>query len=244
MLELSLIQVAIVAFCAFLIGVTKTGLPGFSMLVVPLMAEVLPAKQSVGVLLGILILADLFAAGYHRRNARWDYILRLLPAAVAGIIVGFFLMGRISNELLQPVIGVIVLVMLGLNFWRNSRKDMPVPDSRWFAVAMGFAAGVTTMMANAAGPVMLLYLIAMKLPKAEFIGTRAWFFFVVNWLKVPFGVNLGIISAESVKFNLMMLPAIIIGSLVGAFLLKKIPQKGFRVFVQAVAVIAALKLMF
>lgn len=229
-----------------MVGTTKTGMPGLGILIVPLMALVLPARQSTGILLGILILADLFAITYHRRNARWGHVLRLLPAAFAGIVAGYFGLKFVNDEQLKPIIGGIVLVMLGVNYWRIRVKgeDAPVPTQWWFAAALGFMAGVTTMMANAAGPIMIIYLLAMRLPKVEFVGTGAWFFFVVNWLKVPFSANLDLITAESVKLNLMMLPFIAIGAVTGIFLLKRIPQKAFNAVVQILAAAAAIKLLF
>lgn len=236
----------VVAFCGFLVGITKTGIPGIGILVVPLMATVLPARSSVGVLLGILILGDLFAAGYHRRNAQWKHVLRLLPATLAGILVGWRALGHVTNEQLEPIIGVIVLAMLGINYWRTRVRsaDAPVPTRWWFAAALGFAAGVTTMMANAAGPVMIIYLLAMRLPKFAFVGTAAWFFFIVNWLKVPFHANLDTMTLETAQLDLMMLPAIAAGAVVGIFFLKRIPQKSFNAVVQILAAAAAVKLLF
>ena len=229
-----------------MVGTTKTGMPGLGILIVPLMALVLPTRQSTGILLGILILADLFAITYHRRNARWGHVLRLLPAAFAGIVAGYFGLKFVNDRQLKPIIGGIVLVMLAVNYWRNRAKgeDVPISTQWWFAVSLGFMAGVTTMMANAAGPVMIIYLLAMRLPKVEFVGTSAWFFFVVNWLKVPFSANLNLMTAESVKLNLMMLPFIAIGAFAGIFLLKRIPQKAFNVIVQILAAAAAIKLLF
>ena len=229
-----------------MVGTTKTGMPGLGILIVPLMALVLPARQSTGILLGILILADLFAITYHRHNARWGHVLRLLPAAFAGIVAGYFGLKFVNDRQLKPIIGVIVLLMLGFNYWRSRIKgeDAPVPTQLWFAVVLGFMAGVTTMMANAAGPVMIIYLLAMRLPKVEFVGTSAWFFFVVNWLKVPFSANLELMTAESVKLNLMMLPFIAVGAVTGIFLLKRIPQKIFNAVVQILAAAAAVKLLF
>jgi uncharacterized membrane protein YfcA len=226
--------------------VTKTGIPGIGILVVPLMATVVPARESVGMLLGILILADLFAAGYHRRNAQWGHVVRLLPATFAGIVAGYFGLRVVTNEQLAPIIGVIVLIMLAINYWRTHAKNQEasIPTQRWFAVALGFAAGVTTMMANAAGPVMAVYLLAMRLPKFAFVGTAAWFFFIVNWLKVPFSAKLALMTPESVKLNLMMLPAIAVGAVVGVFFLKRIPQKAFNAVVQILAAAAAVKLLF
>ncbi len=246
MLDLSPVDWVVVALCAVMVGVTKTGIPGLGILVVPLMAIAIPARQSVGVLLGILILADLFAIVYHRRNAKWDHVVRLLPAAFAGIVAGYFGLKVVNDEQLKPIIGGIVLVMLGINYWRTRTKgkDAPVPTQWWFVVGLGFMAGVTTMMANAAGPIMIIYLLAMRLPKIEFVGTGAWFFFVVNWLKVPFSANLNLMTAASVKLDLMMLPFIAAGAVIGIFFLKRIPQKAFTAVVQILAAAAAVKLLF
>jgi uncharacterized membrane protein YfcA len=235
----------VVALCAFMVGVTKTGIPGIGILVVPLMASVLPARSSVGILLGILILADLFAAGYHRHNAKWRHVLRLIPAAFAGIVTGYFVLKVVDDKLLKPIIGLIVLIMLGVNYWRTRTKgkDAPIPTRWWFAVSLGFVAGVTTMMANAAGPIMIIYLLAMQLPKIEFVGTSAWFFFVINWLKVPFSAKLKLMTLATVKLNLIMLPFIAIGAVVGIFFLKRIPQKAFNAVVQILAAAAAVKLL-
>ena len=245
-MDLDLYGWVVVAVCAVMVGTTKTGMPGLGILLVPLMALVLPTRQSTGILLGILILADLFAVTYHRRNARWGHVLRLLPAAFAGIVAGYFGLRYVNDQQLKPIIGGIVLVMLGVNYWRNRAKgkDTPIPTQWWFAVVLGFMAGVTTMMANAAGPIMIIYLLAMRLPKVEFVGTAAWFFFVVNWLKVPFSANLDLMTAETVKLNLMMLPFIAIGAVAGIFLLKRIPQKAFNAIVQILAAAAAIKLLF
>lgn len=245
-MDLDLLGWIVVALCAVLVGISKTGIPGVGVLIVPLMALVVPARQSTGLLLGILILADVFAIIYHRRNAKWGHVLRLLPAAFVGIVAGYFGLGKVDDQQLKPIIGGIVIVMLTINYWRTRVKgeDASIPTQWWFAVALGFTAGLTTMMANAAGPVMIIYLLAMRLPKVEFVGTAAWFFFIVNWVKVPFSANLNLMTIDSVKLNLMMLPCIVIGALAGVYFLKRIPQKAFNAVVQILAVVAAIKLLF
>jgi len=245
MLDLDLTGWLVIGLSAFIVGVSKTGIPGLGILPALLMAYVLPAQQSVGTLLGILILGDLFAAGYHRHNARWSHMLGLLPAAFAGIVAGFFVMKNITNEQLKPIIGAIVLVMLALNYWRRRGRnnDLHIPSQWWFAAGLGFAAGLTSMMANAAGPIMIIYLLAMRLPKIEFVGTSAWFFFAINWLKVPFHTGLTTMTLASVKVNLMMLPAIAAGAVVGIFFLKRVAQKTFNTVVQILAAAAAVKLL-
>ena len=246
MFDLNVTGWLVVGFCAFVVGVSKTGIPGLGILHVPLMAMVLPARQSTGILLGMLILGDLFAAGYYRRSAEWKHVVRLLPPALIGIVAGWQMMDLVTDKQLQPIIGIIVLAMLGLHYARAHwwGQDAPIPTHPWFALTLGFTAGVTTMMANAAGPVMVVYLLAMRLPKIAFVGTSAWFFFVVNWLKVPFSVHLTLISADSIKLNLLMLPLIALGSGAGIVFLRRIPQKAFNSLIQILAAAAALKLLF
>jgi uncharacterized membrane protein YfcA len=246
MLDLDPLGYFVVGLSAFIIGAAKTGIPGIGILPTLLMAQVLPAQQSTGALLGILILGDLFGAGYHRHNAKWSHMARLLPAAFAGIVAGYFALGAINDAQLKPIIGAIVLVMLGLNYWRTRAQGdgLYIPNQWWFAAGLGFMAGLTSMMANAAGPIMVIYLLAMRLPKVEFAGTSAWFFFVVNWLKVPFSAKLDLMTVESVRLNLMMLPLIAAGAVGGVYFLNRIPQKTFNAVVQVLAAAAAVKLLF
>jgi uncharacterized membrane protein YfcA len=236
--ELSWTGWMLVGLCGVLVGVSKTGLPGLGILIVPLMAMALPqhARESTGVMLGMLILGDLFAATYYRHIAEWKHVLRLLPPAFAGIVVGWQLMGLVTDAQLKRIIGLIVLAMLAIHFWRTRLRaeDAPIPTQWWFTAMLGFVAGVTTMMANAAGPVMVIYLLAMRLPKLAFVGTSAWFFFVVNWLKVPFSAQLALTTGASVK----------LGAVVGIFVLRRIPQKVFNGAIQILATAAALKLLF
>lgn len=246
MLELDTTGWLVVSICAVMVGIAKTGIPGVTILAVPLMAGVMPARSSVGALLGMLILGDLFAATYYRRHAQWKHVVRLIPVTLVGIVAGYFGLKLVSDEQLKPVIGGIVLAMLAINYWRTGAgdKEAPIPKQWWFAVMIGFLTGVSTMMANAAGPIMVIYLLAMRLPKTEFVATGAWFFFVTNWVKVPFSTHLGLMTAESVKFDFMMLPFIAAGAFVGILILKRIPQKVFTAVVQILAAAAAIKLLF
>jgi uncharacterized membrane protein YfcA len=248
MFDLNAIGWLLVGLCAFLVGVSKTGLPGLGILIVPLMAMALPqhARESTGIMLGMLILGDLFAATYYRHIAEWKHVLRLLPPASLGIVAGWKAMEYVTNDQLKRIIGLIVLAMLAVHFWRTRLRteDASIPTQWWFGGILGFLAGVTTMMANAAGPVMVIYLLAMRLPKLAFVGTSAWFFFTVNWLKVPFSAQLALTTGASVKLGLLMLPLIAAGSVAGIFLLHRLPQKAFNALIQILAATAAIKLLF
>jgi len=244
MFDLSTVDWFIASFAALLVGISKTGIPGAGTLAVPLLADVLPARSSTGALLPMLIFGDIFAVAYWRRHAVWPHLIRLMPWALVGVVLGYFALGFVNDRQLRPIIGAIVLILLAVNFWRNRRgNQQDIPTSWYFAAVMGLLAGTTTMMANAAGPIMIVYLLAMRLPKNEFIGTGAWYFLIVNSIKVPFSAHLGLITAASLKFNLTLAPIIAIGALAGIVLVKTIPQKVFSTIVQLLAALAALKLL-
>lgn len=232
------------AFCGVLVGLSKTALPGAGILAVPLAAMAVPAKASVGLLLPLLIFADLFAAAYYRRQAQWSCLLRLLPAALLGIAAGFVLMTRLDDRRLAPLIGIVVLGMLALKARGFSSNGGKPPFGRLFAYAMGFAAGITTLLANAAGPVMMLYLLSMNLDKDKFVGTSAWFFFVVNWVKVPFLQHLGLITPQSLLADVYVFPAVALGAVGGIILLRHIPQQLFEILTVVLTAAAAVKLLF
>ena len=205
MLELNAVSWVIVVLCSIMVGVAKTGISGVGILIVSLMATAIPTGTSIGFVLGIVMIGDLFAVIYYRRNAEWQCMLHLLPAAIAGIVAGYFILGSVNEQQLRPIIGVIVLLMLGIQYWRtrNQTEETSIPTQWWFAAGLGFIAGIISMMANAAGPIMIIYLLAMRLPKIEFVGTGAWFFFIVNWIKVPFSANLDLMTLETIKLNLV-----------------------------------------
>ncbi|MCS7181209.1 MAG: sulfite exporter TauE/SafE family protein, partial [bacterium] len=241
--QLNCIKIILLEIYAFLIGVSKTGIPGVGILAIPLTAMILPAKASTGIILPMLIMGDIFAVIYYRRKAIWKYIFRLLPFATIGIITGYFLMGKINDRQLSKFIGSIILLILFLNWFWN-KKEIKIPEKYYFAVFMGLFAGITTMMANAAGPILIIYLLAMKLPKTEFVGTSAWYFFILNWFKVPFSVKLGLINLYSLKLNFLLFPGVIFGAVLGIIFLRKIPQTIFNHLVQILAIIASFKLIF
>ena len=208
--SLTPVQWALAVAGALGMGISKSGFPGMSLVHVVVFALIFGARNSTGIILPMLIAADVFAVRAYRQHARWVYIRRMLPASVVGIVIGFALMGRLDEKAFAPLIGVIVLVLTLLQAGRMARPDLlaDVPHSHAFAWTMGLLAGVTTMIANAAGPVVTLYALAVSLPKFELVGTIAWFFFIVNLVKVPFSVWLGLIRTDTLTLNLLLVPAV------------------------------------
>ncbi len=235
----------LIGLCALLTGLAKTALPGMGVLVVPLMAMAVPARESTGLLLPMLLVGDVFAVTYYHRHAVWSHLWRLLPWAVAGIVIGWFALGKVNDEQLRVFVGAVVLALLALNPLRARVTALEkLPHAPWYGALLGLLAGITTMMANAAGPIMAIYLLAMRLPKHEFIGTGAWFFLLVNAIKVPFSIHLHLIRLGSLATDALFAPLILLGCWLGIKLLKHIPEKLFSRLVQILAAVAAIKLLF
>ncbi|RDW21000.1 sulfite exporter TauE/SafE family protein [Oceanobacillus chungangensis] len=231
MFELSVAEWFIVILCAVFIGFSKSGLPNLVIFVVTVLMLVFPAKESVGILLPMLLVGDVFAVTYYRRNVIWKHLISLIPWVLIGILCGYFVLSHVNSEQLKPMIGIIVLAMIVLHLTKQKfgeRFNQILPSSLGFISLMGILGGFTTMVGNAAGGVMAIYLLVKGLSKNEFVGTAAWFFLVVNVIKVPFYLYLGLITQESLTFNLWMVPAIIVGAIIGIRILPLIPQKVFQ----------------
>ena len=244
-MHLEFLQWSILAVAAVVIGVSKTGIPGLGILAVTLVALVLPARQSTGTILPMLIAGDICAVGYYRLHASWKYILRLAPWAVMGVLFGTAALGRLNDAQIRPLIGGIVLALVAGNFWLTYlpgvRERLTRSDA--LAVGVGILAGFTTMVSNAAGPIMIIYLLAMGLPKNNFLGTSAWYFFLLNLFKVPFSAGLGLITWPSLALNAILLPGILLGAWMGVRFARRMPEKVFANVAQVFAAAAALKLL-
>ena len=222
------------SFAAFLIGLSKTGVPGVGLASVVLMVYAFPGmeKNSTGAVLPLLILADCFAVFYHNKNIQWSKLRQLFPPVLLGLVLGSLVLERITNEWFPTLLGSMILVLLALEFLRKWMRWDSVPHHRAFAWFLGGATGFTTLVGNAAGPVMSIYMAAQNLSKEKFMGTWAWFFFCMNWSKVPFmsGLifpDLKMITPETLWFDLQLIPAIVIGAVLGKRVYALIPEKYF-----------------
>lgn len=243
------------ALGALLIGFTKTGVPGLGILIVPLMATAFGGWNSVGITLPMLIMGDVFAVLWYRQHARWDTLGRLIPWVLTGIALGavmLFVMGQnaASKAGLNPIIGLLVLIMLAMNLARRKWGEQLTPHSPAGVAITGSAAGFTTTISNAAGPIMAIYFNAIGLPKQEFMGSTAWYFFIFNLTKLPIYLLLSalnpqspLVTPESMALNLAMLPVIIAGAFLGRWALPRISQRLFDFLALSLAGLAALRLI-
>jgi uncharacterized protein len=236
------------ALGALMIGVSKAGITGLSILSIALFNHVFPSsKHASGLVLPLLIFGDFVAVFSYRKHTQWHYLWRLFPWTAIGVVAGYFALDRISDHSARILIGWIIVSLVILSFWR---KFVSPPDERraaafhWSVGAgIGMTAGFITLVANAAGPLMAIYLVAMRLPKMEYVGTAAVFFMLLNLFKVPFMVDLGLITTRSFGFNLALAPAMLLGALAGRWLMVRVNQNVFEKLVLLLSAIGGILLI-
>ncbi|MBK8944590.1 MAG: sulfite exporter TauE/SafE family protein [Ignavibacteriae bacterium] len=219
--------------CGILIGMAKTGLSGAGLMIVPIMAHIFGGKLSVGIVLPMLIFADLFAVYYYHRHANWRYIFLSIPWALIGVIIATMFGNQINDLQFKNTLAIVILaailIMLWQDFKRNQNKML---DNWWFAGLLGLTGGFASMIGNAAGPIMSLYLLSMCLPKNNYIGRSAWFFLIINVIKLPFHIfSWKTITLNTLSIDFFGIPTMLIGVLIGIKLVKLFPEKIYRYFI-------------
>ena len=260
-------ELGLVGLAALVIGISKTSVGGFAAMAVAVFATVLPAKESTAAVLLLLITGDVVGVTRYRRSADWGLLRRLLPSVLPGVALGAVFMWAVSDLALRRTIGGSIAAMVLVQVWqrRRSRRagggaaaaeaevggavgaeagaEVGRAEHPLVAVAAGVAAGFTTMTANAAGAVMTLYLLAMRVEKLRFIGTSAWFFLIVNVSKVPFSAGLGLFRPESLRLVAMLVPVVLVGTWLGVLLIRRLSQVTFERAALAGSAVAAVALL-
>ncbi len=236
---------ALLGLAAVTVGLSKTAVPGAGTIAVAIFAAVLPARQSTGVLLLLLIVADVFAVTMYRRHADWRTLLRLAPAVVVGVLAGVVFLWFADDLWVKRTIGVILLAVIAITLLRRrfvSQVDTAGPH-RVAAATYGTLGGFTTMVANAAGPVMSMYFLAARFEVKAFLGTAAWFFAIVNLFKVPFSIGIGIITVPGLLIDLVLVPLVVASAFLGRWLADRLSQTVFERLVIVFTIVGAVYLL-
>ena len=230
---------------AFLLGTAKSGIKGLAVLIVTGLALIYGAKESTGILMPLLICGDILAVIYYNRHAKWIYLIKLLPWMVLGVLIGVVLGKNINEELFKLGMALIILISVVMMYYWERKKERKTPKHWSFSAFMGIMAGFTTMVGNLAGAFSNIYFLAIKLPKNEFIGTAAWLFFVINIFKVPFHIwSWGTINAKSIQISLSLIPAVILGFMLGVSIVKKIKNDRYRQLILLLTGLGGLAIFF
>ena len=242
---LSPLQWIVVGVATFLLGISKSGIKGIGIIIVVALAFVFGEKASTGILLPLLICADICAVIYYNRHANWSYIFKLLPWMIVGVLIGVWTGHDISEVLFKKMMAVIIIVSVLIMVYSENRKSNSIPKSYIFSSVAGFLAGFTTMIGNLAGPIANIYFLAMRLPKNEFIGTAAWLFFIVNIFKLPFHIFIWkTITKETLVLNSVLVPVLIASFFIGVTIVKLISNVNYRRFILVVTALGGLIMLF
>lgn len=242
--DISMTAWALAITAAIVIGLSKAGIKGIAIVNVTLMALAFGAKESTGLVVPLLIAADIFAVGYYNRHTQWKYIIRFLPWMMAGVLIGVLIGQDLNEKTFKIGMAIIILGSVVMMYWWDKRKSKKVPTHWAFAGFMGVLAGITTMIGNLAGAFSNIFFLAMRLPKNEFIGTAAWLFFIINIFKLPFHIFVwGTITTDSLTFNIKLIPGIILGLFIGIKVVKLIKDDFYRKMILVLTALGAVMIL-
>lgn len=230
---------------AVIIGISKTSFGGLGSIAVALFAITMPTKESTAAALLLLITGDIIGVLRYRRSADWALLKGLLPAVVPGLLLGAWFLASVDDHLLKRSIGAMLLlfvvIQLALKLLNREAPpdDHDAPPRRALTIGAGVAAGFTTMTANAAGPVMALYLQLAKVEKLRFLGTSAWYFFIINVAKVPLTATLGLFTPRVLGTVAILMPVVLLGTLLGMAIIRRVRQRAFDVITLLTSMLAA-----
>lgn len=226
---------------AFTLGFSKAGVKGLGVVVVTSMAFAFESKASTGIVLSLLIFADILAVIYYKKNVEWKYLFKLFPWMVVGVLLGVYVGKDLPEVFFKRGMAIIILLSVGIMFWWEQRKEISVPDSKWFAGVMGLTAGFTTMIGNLAGAFSSIFFLAMRVPKYVFIGTTAWLFFLINIFKMPFHIWVWeTVSIDTFAVVIRLIPAILLGFWAGVKVVARIEEAAFRKMILILTAFGAL----
>ncbi|MGO2669203.1 MAG: sulfite exporter TauE/SafE family protein [Microbacterium gubbeenense] len=227
------------------VGISKTGLPGSNSVGIALFAAVLPARESTAAMLLLLILGDMLALSLYRRHADWRTLLRLTPSVIAGLVIGAAFLAFVGDAWVKRSIGVLLIGVVALTLWRRRAQQAAANHSgRGAAIAYGSLGGFTTMVANAGGPVMSMYFLASRFSVNAFLGTAAWFFAIINIVKLPVSISLGLITRETLWMDLLLIVPVLLGAAIGRAIVTRISRKTFDRIVIVLTLAGAVYLLF
>lgn len=230
--DLTLLHWITIGIAAILVGSARAGLDGGPLLAIPLMAGVFGARLSSSIMLGIMLTADLAALIKYRSFGSPAHLLRTLPYAVAGIILGALIGNRMSEETFRTVVSILILASAAMMLIQELRRGGFTLPERWFIAApLGLLSGFASMVGNAGGPIMSLFLLSSGLKKDRLIGTMIWFFFIINTVKLPFHIFVWhTLSSSTLLIDLIVAPIAVAAVFGSARLVKMIPEKPYRFF--------------
>jgi uncharacterized membrane protein YfcA len=233
------------------IGVSKAGFGGgLGMLTTPLCVLAFGAlgkapSFAIGTLLPLLCAGDAFSLYHYWGKWELKNLKYLLPGVVVGVIVGVQLIGQFSPRQLNLAIGLLAVAFVVFQLVKErifEAEGAFAPNHR-IGIPCGISAGITSTFAHGAGPLVSMFLIPQRLPKQIYVGTTVAVFAWVNWIKMPFFVQQGIITPETLLTGLYYFPLVPIGVWLGVWLNRKFSEQLFLKLVYVLTFLAGVQLI-
>lgn len=230
-----LARVALAAAAA-LTGLAKTAVPGLASIAAAIFTLALPAKESTGIMLALLLIGDAIALWAYRREANTAVLKRLVPSVLAGVGLGALLLAVSTQAQMRRAIGAILLLLIIVTLAQRRWGPPRISQGRVARAVYGTLAGFTTMAANAGRPVTSMYFLASCYSMSEFLGTTVWFFFTANVIKAPFTIGMGLLRLEHLPLIGLLAPVVLACAWAGRRLAARIPLRVFEPLVIATTV--------
>lgn len=241
----SALIILVIAGVAFLIGLSKGGLGGTAgALATPLLALVMPADKVIGLVLPILMLADVFAVALHWRRWNRKLVFLLIPGSVVGVVIGTVLITNAPTETLRTLLGIIVLVFaLYKLFEKQILRKLVYKSQDWHGLVAGTITGFSSALAHTGGPPVSIYLLMQDVTPRVFIATSALFFFILNWIKVPFYLYAELFDLDLLRQIAWLLPLVPLGVVAGRWLAQRVDAATFERIIVILLLVNALVLI-
>ncbi|WP_394213266.1 sulfite exporter TauE/SafE family protein [Enterovibrio calviensis] len=232
-----------ISLACLVTGFSKFSIGGLGLIILPLMMLAFPGPEALGVIVPLYLLTDFVAVMTYRKNINWGVLAKLLPFGAIGVMLGTYVLGSIDSSTFMTMLGVLIFSLLGLSLWLDYHP-LPIFSHRYAASVAGGLCGFVGVLANAAGPLMGLFLLEQKMEKHAYVATRVWAFLTLNILKMVGLISLGLVNMETLEASAVGLPALFVGMFIGYKVFAKISADQLKVIVRCAITLSAAHLLF
>ncbi|PYG30301.1 sulfite exporter TauE/SafE family protein [Pelagimonas varians] len=236
----------VAGLAAYLMGLSKGGVPMIAILAVPLMSLFMDPAQAAGLLLPIYIVADAYAVYLFRKAFSVRNLKILMPGAIAGILLGYVAVAHVSGDLVKLLVAAVGFLYLANALrGRLSKGDVPAkPADIPRGIFWGTLTGLTSYISHAGGPPYQAYVLPQRLDKMVYLGTTTILFSAINLMKVPPFIIAGQITWDSFTQAIWLAPMALAGAWSGATVSKILSERMFYLLVEIALGLVSFKLLY